>query len=185
MFSAFVLLIQSSVVLSQSSLLLKRCDPKVVNSCPVPSTICNKKLGLCECAPNYPIPRDIVYPLYTSRQCLDYRSLGEECLISKQCKAVPNALCLTPDGEELKEYISILKKMTKTKGQCRCRPGYRRISRNECDINLIFQFACSSSHQCLALVMSNTDCPRRKDAPTECSLHSLTAFQKLLQTTVK
>ena len=160
MFLALVLLFKSSVVLSQSSLLLKRCDPKVVNSCPVPSTICNKKLGLCECAPNYPISLDIVYPLYTSRQCLDYRSLGEECLISEQCKAVPNALCLTSDGEELKESILRPRKLTKTKGQCRCRPGYTRNSRNECDLNPIFQFACFSSHQCLALVMSNTDRPR-------------------------
>ena len=143
-----VLLIHLSVVSSQSSILTKSCDPKVVNSCPLPSTICNKKLELCECASDYPIP------LYTARKCVNYRSLGEECLISKQCEAVPNALCLTSDGKEIRENILRPRKSTKNKGHCRCRSGYRRSLTNACDLISVDQFACSGSHQCLSLVMS-------------------------------
>lgn len=142
----YLLALQLSIVLSQSSLLTLKCDPKLGLNCPEPSTRCHRKVGLCECAPDYPIP---IYPL---RQCVSYRSLGEECVLSEQCKAIANALCLTSDGKEVRETFLRPRKWSKTKGQCRCQLGYRQTQRNRCDLISMDQFVCSGSHQCLTLV---------------------------------
>ena len=55
--------------------------------CKTPSTHCNIELGVCQCSFEYPIPVPRI------GYCLDYRRLGEKCVIDEQCRQKPNRIC--------------------------------------------------------------------------------------------
>ena len=121
------------------------------NRCPTPGTHCNKDLKFCECDDNYPIA------LPRSGFCLDFRSLGEECLIDDQCRQTENSFCFYPNQidsitkDHVKEYFKWRDSPKKRFGHCKCKQDFKQVGHHCYRISSNY-LNCSGAHQCMQTV---------------------------------
>ena len=152
--SIILLLISSKQVIyclsSNKTFLNKKC--RINSSNPLycnPGTHCNIKLGFCECHSDYPIP------VPKTGFCLDYRNLGEGCLLDEQCSRMGDRICseskqidsMTENDIRLHFELRDDNIIALLNGKCQCKPGYRQVN-GICYQILIENFECSWSSQC-------------------------------------
>ena len=125
-----------SYCLSYDKTLLKKCWVTFISgfrqdhNCLKPNTHCSPDLGLCECDSDYPIS------VQKLGNCLDYRKLGEVCLIGEQCSQTNKTICLggrhidSLSETEVKYYYQRRDYHKNFYGVCRCRGGYRQEGDN-------------------------------------------------------